>query len=121
MPFEAAVERLAGRRWRTERREGVEHYVTGQHVAIACDFGPPDGPADEQTGASGPGWLLAYVHRLGHQVLVVPVQLYPVARPAWQPVGVAIWLFGIRHGDVEALPENFELSEAMVKALEAAR
>lgn len=99
-----AGEILVKRELRKEKRAGVEHYVTGQHVAKRVE---PGGPGVEMAAE------LSYVDVMGHAVLVECVY----HDGGWTPVVLA------RAGQVHAYPPclaskaGFELSEKMVETL----
>jgi hypothetical protein len=106
--FEDVVVEAARRVWLIERRAGVEHFRTGQHLAWRC---APIDPWPEL-------FVLAYAPIDGHQVI-----LLPVARKAdkWEADHSGMSIFSIRGPHMVKMPEGFALSERMIAALEEAR
>lgn len=105
MTLEDAIVAVRDSPWRTERRAGVDHYVTGQHR-----FFPVDDP--EQVSDSGVplAGILAYVPHHGHSVAMLPLHR---EGGEWGTTGAVIYLFGIRNGTMAVLPEGFPFSEKM--------
>lgn len=89
-----------------EDRQGIPHYVTGQHKAWKL--------TDPETGA--PDVLLRYVNVLGRAVLVLCAH----GRGAWQPLALSwVAVTGVGKG-WDAAPDEFELSDLMLAAIEDA-
>jgi hypothetical protein len=106
MGLEEAVEALAQMVWVTEYRAGVRHFVTGQHRVLAIK--DPDEPDVVAVAAFAPV--------AGHSVVVLPiVRLDGKLGHAGMCAHI---LCGMPRA--ETLPDDFELSEAMLAALDRA-
>jgi hypothetical protein len=103
--LEDAIVAVRDTPWRSERRAGVDHFVTGQHRFFAVD--DPETVSDSGVLLAG---VLAYVPHHGHSVAMLPLHRED---GEWGTTGAVIYLFGIRNGTMGFLPEDFEFSEAM--------
>ena len=107
--FDEAMLAVYDADWRTERRAGVEHCVTGQHRVFAVD----DPAAVSEDGVPLVA-LLAYVPVMGHSVIVLLIHR---EGGEWGTTGYAFHIRCLRPG-LEKLPDDFALSEKMLAALE---
>lgn len=99
MTFATHGERLARRALRTEDRQGIPHYVTGQHDTFTDD------------GVT----YLTYVNVHGH-VMSIPCIRSPTG---WTLVGVYQEAGPEVTWPIARLPQDFALSPTMLTTLEA--
>lgn len=94
---------------KTEKREGIEHYVPGQHRAF---MSPQDGEVDAR--------VLVYVNALGWAcVLIVERMEFDRTRGYRARYGMQVSATGIAK-PWKALPQDFQLSQDSVRALDNA-
>lgn len=111
MNLSQAIETANGATWKTEMREGVKHFVTGQHRYFAVDD-PEDG-ATSDSGVPIAG-VLAYAPVLGHSIALLLI---------WHDggelahTGYAFHIRCLAPGAYE-LPEDFKLTEKMIATVE---
>ena len=96
------AEIFALRKFKREEREGIPHYVTGQHKARAV------GKKHAQ---------LSYVDIGGH-VCIMPCQL--TKEGDWRPMGIVLRLGANGLTSYSRLPPGFNLSQNMINALKEA-
>jgi hypothetical protein len=96
--FDTAGEQLVRRELQSEMRLGVEHYVIGQHGTFTDD------------GLT----FLTYVNAMGHAVAI------PLLEDG-TPLGVAQSAGHVHVYGIKPLPQDFELSDAMKRAIEEAK
>jgi hypothetical protein len=112
MTIEEAAAAAIAHPWLTERRAGVQHYVTGQHKAWAVT------PATDYEYETEADTVLAYVPASGHSVLLLLVRTGD--KGGWFIYPGVLRVCSSMNGE-EQLPEDFELSDEMRVALRGVR
>lgn len=97
-------ERLARRPLRVEKRLGVEHYASGQMGARPCD-------EDDSV------YEVTFVDRMGHVCAILCIG----DGDEWVPFPIYTRVGWAGFATQERLPEDFAISEVMLRHLEAAR
>lgn len=105
--FDTVGENMLQRELEVEKRVGVEHYVVGQHYANIIG---------DETGLSA---ALSWVAGLGDAVILL-CRRNPPAHELWEPHNTVRRAGVFTDKGPSRLPKGFELSEAMVEALEDA-
>lgn len=102
--LQTAGERLVKRPLRNEKRIGIMHYVTGQMAARQCDEDPDV-------------YEVTFVNALGHACAILFIR----DGDEWVPFPIFAWAGYNGFATQDRLPENFAITEGMLRRLEAAR